>query len=318
MNMFSILRSSAIAFVLTLSYSGCASKEKEFIITQKAKPISDKELSEMSVNEFHKFMTIKPLYYDRVFTYANAYELTRRYCEAKGSDLIVYNPYNKLSLSSNIKQILKEDYDRKPDAIFAETVYRGCKLNDTNEYLEMTTVSSVDTKFFGPRLPSDYTNFLEINTINKYQYDKYMEDFKLAKYNKYNYDAYSPEYNKQMEALRNRKGTYEQVYYDTAINNGFVIKLNDDVTDNYSFNNHQKVSKKIDDQCAYKCKQENMKNNGYAILKESLREDWKIQSSKDISISDKFKTIDDEENMRFKDYHCFCNASKKYVMEKEK
>lgn len=316
MNMFSILKTSAIAFALTLSYSGCASKEKEFIITQNAKPISDKELSAMSVNEFHKFMTIKPLYYDRVFTYANANELTRRFCELKGSDLFVYNPSNKVSLSSNISKILKEDYDRKPDDLIYNTVYRGCKLNDTNEYLELTTVSSVDTKFFGPRLSADYTNFLEINTINKYQYDKYMEDFKLAKFDKYNYDKYSPEYNKQMEALRNRKGTYEQVYYDTAINNGYVIPLKDDKTDNYNFNNLEKLSYKKDEECAYKCKQENMKNNGYAILKESLREDWKIQSSKDISISDKFKTIADENNIRFTNYHCFCNASKKYVMVK--
>lgn len=311
MEMFQIFKNYILVSLLILSFNGCATKVHDFTINEKSKPISDTELSKMTTKELHQFMSIKKLYYERNFTYTNAYDVVSTYCKLKGSDLIAYTPVNQTILNSNIRSILKDDYDRHM-TLGSSPTYYGCNLYDTNEYLELTVVFSFGRERYAiGKLVGNNTYFLEYDSINKYEFKDFMKNLKLAKYDKYNYGKYTPEYNENMEKLRNRKGTFEHIYYDTAVYKDRQISIIDDDYDRSNFEFGKKIPYTIEDECALVCKQENMKNNGYDIFKDSLREDWKVEFSSNVSIKNKFATIS---NKKFND--CSCIASKKYTLTK--
>lgn len=309
--MFHVFKNYILVSLLILSFNGCSSKVHDFTITQKLKPISDEELSKMTAKEFHKFMSIKNLYHERNFTYTNAYEIVSKYCKLKGSDLIAYTPSNQTRHDIQMRTILKDDYDRRMSLFSSETYY-GCNLYDTDEYLELTVVFSFGRERYAiGDLVKDNTYFLEYDATNRYEFRDFMENLKLAKYDKYNYGKYTPEYNGNMEKLRNRKGTFEQFYYDTAIYKDRQISIIDDDYDRSNFSFGKKIPYTSEDECALVCKQENMKNNGYDIFKDSLRENWKLQATSNIFIKNKFATIN---NIKIND--CTCLASRKYTLKK--
>jgi hypothetical protein len=75
--------------------------------------------------KFHEFMKIKVLYSDRVFTYTDSYDILDRYCQVKGSDLIVYIPSNKVFLIE-VWQFFKDNYDIKYEfGLASSTSYWG-------------------------------------------------------------------------------------------------------------------------------------------------------------------------------------------------
>lgn len=306
MKILHMFKNYILVSLLILSFDGCATRVKDFKITEKSKPISDAELSKMSAKEFHEFMKIKVLYSDRVFTYTDAHDVVDRYCKSRGSDLIVYTPSNKAFLDSSMSLFLKDNYDIKYEfGTGGLTSYWGCKLYDTNEYLDFTLVSS-----YGPlnRIYSKVqyadTYFLELDSLNKYEFDTYLEKFKFAKYNKYNYNVSVPEYNNEMEQLRNRQGAYEHLYFDRMIYKGKSYSISNDDYDRINFYDRKMIPYSIDNKCALTCKQSNMKNNGYDMLRDTIRDKWTIQSEKDFYV---VKKIDSD---------CSCAGVKKYIMIK--
>lgn len=306
MKMFQIFKDCILVSLLILSFNGCATRVKDFKITDKSKPISDTELSKMSTKQFHEFMKIKELYSNRVFTYTDAFDVVDRYCKLRGSDLMVYLPPNHDFLESSMTPFLKDNYDIKYTfGTYSGTTYYGCKLYDTNEYLDLTLVSSYGqlNHIIGKTQKTD-TYFLEIDSLNKYEFDKYLDKFKFAKYDKYNYNVNNPEYNNEMNQLRNRQGTFEHFYFDRMIYKGKSYSIDNDDYDRINYYNRKMIPYNIDNNCALTCKQSNMKSNGYDMLRDTLRDKWTIQSEEDFYIVRKI------------DSDCSCAGVKKYIMKK--
>lgn len=306
MKMFPVIKNCILVSLLILAFDGCATRVKDFKITEKSKPISDTELSKMTTKEFHEFMKIKVLYSDRVFTYTDSYDIVDRYCKLKGSDLIVYIPSNKVFLDRSMTPFLKDNYDIKYEfGTASSTSYWGCKLYDTNEYLDLTLVSSYGSlnRIYSKAQYAD-TYFLELDSINKYEFDDYLKKFKFAKYDKYNYNVKVPEYNNEMEQLRNRQGTYEHFYFDRMIYKGKSYSIDNDDYDRINFHDRKMIPYNIDNKCALTCKQSNMKSNGYDMLRDTLRDKWTIQSEEQFVI---VKKIDSD---------CSCAGVKRYIMKK--
>ena len=93
---------------------------------------------------------------------------------------MVYLPPNHDFLESSMTPFLKDNYDIKYTfGTYSGTTYYGCKLYDTNEYLDLTLVSSYGqlNHIIGKTQKTD-TYFLEIDSLNKYEFDKYLEIIK--------------------------------------------------------------------------------------------------------------------------------------------
>lgn len=131
-----------------------------------------------------------------------------------------------------------------------------------------------------------------------------MKKFKFAKYDKYNYNVKVPEYNNEMEQLRNRQGTYEHFYFDRMIYKGKSYSIDNDDYDRINFHDRKMIPYNIDNKCALTCKQSNMKSNGYDMLRDTLRDKWTIQSEEQFVI---VKKIDSD---------CSCAGVKRYIMKK--
>lgn len=300
---FNAFKTHILVSILILVVSGCSNKVYEFRVTENTKKISDNELSKMSFGEFYNFMKIRDFQLDTVVTYTNANEIFNRYCNLKGSEVIPYNPENKLMRMRHMEQVLK-DYDRYYDG----SSYYGCKLYDTNEYLELSRISSHGfSGFIYGKKETDDTFLLKRNTINIHSFNDYIKKYRENKDTKYTTYSKPIEYSKfkeDMDTLRNRKGSYEVSYFSSYVDvGGKSVSIKDDEMDRSAFFNTGYLYRNYKE-CGYKCKKVNIESNGYDILQDSIRDDWTIQSKIDTPISKKI------------DSSCTCYGDAKYIMKK--
>lgn len=296
-------KNCVLVLFLILTVSGCTNKVYDFRVTENAKKISDDELSKMSFDEFFNFMKIRDFQLDTVVTYTNANEIFNRYCKIKGSEVIPYNPENILMRMRHIEPVLKE-YDRYYDG----SSYYGCKLYDTNEYLELSRISShgYSGLIYGKKEKDD-TFLLKRNTISIHSFNDYIKKYrenKDTKYTLYNKPIVYTQFKESMDALRNKKGSYEFFYYTSYIDNRDKnISITDDDMDRSAFFNTGYLYRNYNE-CGYKCKKINIESNGYDILMDSIRDGWSIQSKNKVLISKKI------------DSSCTCYGDFKYTMKK--
>jgi hypothetical protein len=77
----------------------------------------------------------------------------------------------------------------------------------------------------------------------------------------------------------------------------------DDDIDRSAYHNTSHLYKQYE-ACEYKCKKINIQNNGYDILKDSIRDNWTVESKIDTYINKKI------------DSSCTCFGDVKYIMKK--
>lgn len=298
--LFNIFHNYSLITLLILVITGCSNKVYEFRVNETSKQISNDELSKMSFDEFYNFMKVRELHMDKVITYSNAYETFDRYCKLRGSELLVYTPDDYYSRINNIEPILKE-YDRYYDG----STYYGCKLYDTKEYMELVRIAShgYSGLIFGKPVRDD-TYLLERNVIDKTFYNIYLKKFREIKDAKYSNPKEYSSFKKAIDSLRDRKGSYEAFYFSGYIDEkGKSNSILDDDIDRSAYHNTSHLYKQYE-ACEYKCKKINIQNNGYDILKDSIRDNWTVESKIDTYINKKI------------DSSCTCFGDVKYIMKK--
>lgn len=293
-NLFDVIKFSTISAILAIGLSGCISSTYDNPSIAKAKPISNAELAKMNVDEFYKFMEIKYAL-GETYTYADAYDIGKRFCTAHGTELSIFEPENKRIIDNGWRKILHDEYS----ILYGDALYFGC-ITKENEYIGITKLQGDYSSYFTSVHKPIVSYFIRKEDYDRSNFLSFQNKIKSAIYKKYNIDLNNEDVTKT-DNLRNRLGTYSTNYFTDFIYNGVSYPLNQI---DYSYAVYRNGLRQFHDYRAYAaqacekiCMNENLRNYGYETIKDSFVDGWKIESQKSAPMSlnrDKDVRLDNE------------------------